>query len=244
MNILGIHVRTHDTSVAFVQDGKIIYAASNERFSRKKMDTNPPIGALRNFLSYTKIQPKDIDSITYIDDPFPKVLWTTFLENSWPILSTHGRYLVWLKRPFLILAELLISSGIPSYLYRLVYSRYRVEQMLSGFRGKVDFVHHHFAHLSVAYHTSGWDECLVMANEGDGFTETCSIYHVKNGIWKNVIENKLPNSMGKFYELITELLGFNRHRHAGKITGLSAFGNPKKAYMDLLRSYYVWRGTR
>lgn len=239
MNILGIHVRTHDTSIAFVKDGKIVYAASNERFSRKKMDTNPPVDVLKNFFQYTKITPKEIDVITYIDDPFPKVLWTSFLENSWPITSTNGKYLLWLKKPLLIGAEIFISSGIPSYLYRFVYARYKVQELLKGFSGIVQYDHHHSAHLHVAYYTSGWNECLVMSNEGDGFTETCSIYHVKNGVWKKIIENKLPNSMGKFYELITELLGFNRHRHAGKITGLSAFGNPKKLYPFVSKLLYI-----
>jgi len=230
MKILGIHIRTHDTSVVFIDNGRIRYAASNERFSRIKMDRDPPLGAIRNLLAYTGIKPGDIDIITYIEDPFPKALWTSFMENSWPITTTQGRYLLWLRRPLLVLAELFLSSGIPSYLYRFVYSRFRVEKLLKGFQGTVTYEHHHTAHLHAAYYTSGWKECLVMSNEGDGFTETCSIYHVKDGNWTKIIENKLPNSMGKFYELITEVLGFNRHRHAGKITGLSAYGNPKKAY--------------
>ena len=230
MKILGIHIRTHDTSVAYIEDGKIIYASANERFSRIKMDRNAPLGALKNFFQYTGVKPKEIDLVTYVEDPFPKALWLNFKENVWPISSTAGMYLLWLKKPFLALAELFIGSGLPPYLYRFTFSRYRVEKLLKGFSGKISYDHHHFAHLHSAYYTSGWAECLVMANEGSGFTETMSIYHVKNGEWKKIIENKLPNSMGKFYELITELLGFNRHRHPGKITGLSAYGDPKKVY--------------
>lgn len=230
MKILGIHVRSHDTSVAYIENGKIVYAAANERFSRIKMDRNPPLGALQNFLEYTKVKPKDIDIITFVEDPLPKALWLNFKENSWPITSTNGQYLLWLKKPLLIFAEIAIATGLPSYIYRFVISKMKVDVLLTGFKGQVYFDHHHFAHLHSAYYTSGWDDCLVMANEGSGFTETMSIYHVKQGTWKKIIENKLPHSMGKFYEIVTELLGFNRHRHPGKITGLSAYGDPKKVY--------------
>lgn len=230
MKILGIHLRTHDAAVAYIENDKIIYASSNERFSRIKMDRNAPVDTLRNLFNYVKIKPKDIDIIIYVDDPFPKALWTSYKENSWPITSTQGQYLFWLKKPLLILAELFLSIGIPSYVYRFIISKRKIEKLLKGFRGKIYFDHHHFAHLHSAYYVSGWSECLVMANEGSGFTETLTIYHVKDGKWKKIIENKLPHSMGKFYELITELLGFNRHRHPGKITGLSAYGDPQKAY--------------
>lgn len=230
MKILGIHVRSHDTSVAYVANGKIKYAASNERFSRIKMDRNAPIGALKNFLDYTKVKPKDIDIITYVEDPFPKALWLNFKENSWPIASTNGEYLLWLKNPFLAIAEILIATGLPSYIYRFVYSRYKLSPFLKGFKGKVTYNHHHFAHLHSTYYTSGWDECLVMANEGSGFIETLSIYHVKDSQWNKIVEGTLPNSVGKFYELVTEILGFDRHKHPGKITGLSAYGDPRKLY--------------
>ncbi len=230
MKILGIHLRTHDTSVVFIEDGKVVYGASNERFSRVKMDRNAPIGALKNFLEYTKIKPKDIDIVTYVEDPFPKSLLLNFKENSWPITSTRGEYLLWLKKPSLIIAEMLIAPGILSYLYRYIYARLKVRGLLKGFKGKTYLDHHHMAHLHSAYYTSGWKDCLVMANEGSGFPQTLSIYHVNNGVWEKIIENKLPNSMGKFYELVTEILGFNRHRHPGKITGLSAYGNSKIAY--------------
>ncbi len=230
MKILGIHIRTHDTSVAYVENGKIIYAASNERFSRVKMDRNAPLGALKNFFEYTGVKPKDIDIVTYVEDPFPGTLWLNFKENIWPISSTGGEYLLWLKKPFLILAELFIASGFPSYIYRFIFSKNKVDKLLAGFNGKIDFDHHHSAHMHAAYYLSSWDECLVMANEGSGFTETVTIHHVKRGKWEKIVESKLPNSMGKFYEIVTEILGFDRHRHPGKITGLSAYGDPRKLY--------------
>lgn len=230
MKILGIHVRSHDTSVALIENGKIIYAAANERFSRIKMDRNPPIQALKNLLEYTKTKPEEIDIITFVEDPFPKALWLNLMENCWPVISTKGKYLIWLKKPSLIFAEIFISSGLPSYIYRFLLSKYKIMKLLKGFKGKIKYDHHHFAHLHSAYYASGWDECLVMANEGSGFTETLSIYHVKDGKWNKIVENKLPNSVGKFYELVTELLGFDRHRHPGKITGLSAYGDYRQAY--------------
>ncbi len=242
MKILGIHLRSHDTSVAYIEDGQIKYAASNERFSRLKMDRNAPLGALKNFFEYTKVKPEDIDVIIFPEDPFPLALKTSFRESFWGISKTSGEYLIWLKRPAFILAQLVLSVGFFNYFYRFVYSRYRIEPLLSGFKGKYLYDHHHTAHIHSAYYSSGWDECLVMGNEGSGFPETVTIHSVKNGKWKEIVASEVPDSMGKFYEIVTELLGFDRHRHPGKITGLSAYGNPKKLYKYTEKLMWVKSG--
>ncbi len=255
MKVLGIHFQSHDTSVALVENGNILYAASNERFSRRKMDTNPPLDALKDCLSYSKTKPQDIDSVVFVGDPFPYSYLGRFKELSWPLILTKGRYLLWWRKPHLILWELLLATGIPSFLYREVFPRILIKQQLNGFKGKYSYVHHHFAHMYSAYYMSGWKDCLVMCSEGSGFSETMSIYHVKHGKWIKVAENYLPHSAGKFYELVTVMLGFNVLRYPGKITGLAAYGNPNTVYdavKDLLwvdglklrlnyKKYLKWR---
>lgn len=255
MKILGIHFQSHDTSVALVEDGKIVYAVANERFSRKKMDTNPPLLALENCLKYTKTSVSEIDKVVFVGDPFPYSYTGRLKELSWPFFYTKGRYLLWWKRPQLILLELLLATGIPSFLYREVLPRILIKQRLNGFKGKYSYVHHHFAHMYSAYYMSGWKDCLAMCSEGSGFSETMSIYQVKKGKWIKIVENYLPNSAGKFYELVTVMLGFDVLRHPGKITGLAAYGNPNTVYnavKDLLwvdglrlrlnyKKYLKWR---
>ncbi|MDO8621207.1 MAG: carbamoyltransferase C-terminal domain-containing protein [Candidatus Levybacteria bacterium] len=230
MKVLGIHFQSHDTSVALVENGNILYAASNERFSRRKMDANPPLDALKDCLSYSKTKPQDIDKVVFVGDPFPYSYVGRLKELSWPFIYTKGRYLLWWRKPHLILWELFIATGIPSFLYRELLPRILIRGKLNGFKGKYSYVHHHFAHMYSAYYTSGWKDCLVMCSEGSGFSETMSIYHVRKGEWIKVVENYLPHSAGKFYELVTVMLGFNVLRHPGKITGLAAYGNPNTVY--------------
>ena len=230
MKILGIHTQSHDTSVALIEDGKILYAAANERFSRKKMDTNPPIEAIKDCLRYTKTKPAEVNLVVFVGDRFPFSYIGRLKELSWPLIYTRGRYLLWWKKPHLVLFQLLIATGVPSFLYREILPHFQVKRVLKGFQGKYCFVHHHLAHLYSAYYTSGWKDCLVACIEGSGFSETMSVYHVKNGQWVKIVENSLPHSAGKFYELVTIILGFNVLRHPGKITGLAAYGNPNKAY--------------
>lgn len=238
MKILAIHVQSHDTGVALVQDGEIIYAAANERFSRIKMDRRVPLKALKNCLNYTKTKPQDLDKVVFVGDSFPKSLWCMFKESSWALTNSRGRYLLFWRKPHLILWRIILATGVPGFLYRVLLPEWKIKQALKGYEENYSYTHHHFAHLYSAYYTSGWDKCLVACFEGSGFDETFSIYQVKNKKWTKITQNRLPHSAGKFYELVTLLLGFNIWRHPGKITGLAAFGNPNIFYKhvkDLLK---------
>ena len=110
MKILGIHFQSHDTSVAMVEDGNILYAAANERFSRRKMDREAPLEASANCVSFTKTKPSDIDIVAFVGDPFPFSYIGRFKELSWPLRYTRGEYITWWKKPHLMLIEMLIVS--------------------------------------------------------------------------------------------------------------------------------------
>lgn len=233
MKILSIHFQSHDTSVALIEDGKVLYAAGNERFSRKKMDRGIPLLALQDCLRYQKISPKDIDQVVFVGDPFLKAYINRLKELMIVPFLTKGKYFFWWKNPLLILRELIIATGIPTFLYRDFIPRVVLKRALAGYKGKYIYVHHHMAHLYAAYYTSGWNECLVVCFEGSGLNETMSIFKVSNNQWTKITQSSLPNSPGRFYELVTELLGFNLYRHAGKVTGLAAFGDANKAYNQI-----------
>lgn len=230
MKILGIHFQSHDTSVSLIDDGKVVFAASNERFSRKKMDTNTPLQALDALRSYCKVSLRSIDRVVLVGDPFPYSYFNRLKELSWKPIKTRGAYYFWWKKPLWILREIVISTALPSFLYRELFSRILLKIKLFSYRRQISYVHHHLAHAYSAYYTSGWKTCLVCVSEGSGFDETMSLYSVQNGKWKNLSVDKLPHSAGRFYELVTEILGFNILRHPGKITGLSAYGYPRKVY--------------
>ena len=239
MKILGLHLLGHDSSVALVEDGKILYAASNERFSRVKMDKQAPLQALENCLRYTKTKPEDINKVVISGDPLPVFYLETLRETSRSLIYSRGKYLIWLKKPTFILQQIFIWTGIPNFVFGVLIPEIKIRLALKGFKGKYVYVHHHLAHLYAAYYTSGWDECLVACIEGSGFDETMSVYHVSMDKWKKIAESHVPHSAGKYYAFITLLLGFNRDKHAGKITGLAAYGTPSVAYEYVKDFLYV-----
>lgn len=233
MKILAIHFQSHDTSVALIEDGIVLYAVGNERFSRKKMDRGIPLLALRDCFNYLKISPEQIDQVVFVGDPFFKAYINRFKELMIVPFLTKGEYFLWWKNPLLILKELIIATGVPTFILRDVIPRIILKQALKGYKGEYKYIHHHMAHLYATYYSSGWNECLVVCFEGSGLNETMSIFKVINNKWIKLAQSKLPNSPGRFYELATQLLGFNLYRHAGKVTGLAAFGDSSKAYAQI-----------
>jgi len=230
MTILTILYNSHNTSVALIKDRKILFAASNERYSRKKMDSGIPLKALKACLVQTRIKVSDIDEVVFVSDPFPKSFVEYFKFYALPFIKTKGKYLLWLKKPSKIIKALIYGSIIPVYIVKELYPLLRIKWELKGFKGKYFFVPHHMSHLYSAYYASGWKECLVACFEGAGLVDAVSIYHVKNNNWTRISGSSVPDSPGMFYALITSILGFKPLRHEGKITGLSAYGNPNKAY--------------
>ncbi len=228
MKILSIHAQTHDTSVVGINNNTVTYIANNERFSRIKMDRGIPLKALQNFLEFTKTKPEEIDEVVFIGSRIPFGYFKHLKENiSW-LRDTKGKYLLlFLKRPHRLLLEFLLLTAIPRYLLREVIPQIIIKRKLRGFKGKYSYVHHHMAHHYSAYFGSGWSECLVVCIEGSGFNETMSIYKVKENNWEKVTESHLPHSAGVFYGVVTTILGFKAYKHAGKVTGLAAYGNPR-----------------
>ncbi len=228
MKILAIHAQTHDTSVVGIDGNKVTYAAGNERFSRIKMDRGMPFQVLDNYLQFTKTKPRDIDEIVFIGSRIPFGYIKHLKENlSW-LIDTKGQYLLNLKTPQRMIFEFIALTSLPRYIYREIIPQLLIRNKLRAFKGKISFVHHHSAHLYSAYYPTHWNECLVVGMEGSGFDESFSIHQVKENVWRKLTSSSQPNSAGVFYGVATMLLGFKAYKHAGKVTGLAAYGNPKK----------------
>lgn len=242
MIILGVHFHTHDTSVVLLKNGKVLYAASNERFSRIKMDKKPPLLVLRDCLNYTGISPKEIDVIAVSSSSPLETLKQFYQESSRMFWHTRGKYLWWIKSWKDRFVEILTIAGVPSFIKRFLIPWIQITNELKGFKGRVEWVQHHFCHVAVAYYTSGFKNSLVGVIEGGGYDQSMSFWQVKSGRMTLVSETKMPNSPGKFYELVTALLGFDPLKHAGKITGLAAYGNANKAYSLVEKLLWVEKG--
>lgn len=239
MLTLSILYNSHNTSVALLKDHKILFAASNERYSRIKMDTSIPLLAIDACFKQCKITASELDEVIFVSDPPLKSLTEYFKWYTLPLVKTQGKFLTYLTDPVWLIKSLFSYTVLPFYFASELYPTFRIKIKLAGFTGKYIYVPHHMSHLYSAYHTSGWKKCFVGCFEGAGFTKAASLYFVENNKWTKLTESSIPNSPGYFYALITLILGFKPTRHEGKITGLSGFGNPKVAYKFVKSLMYV-----
>lgn len=236
MKILGLHVDTHDSGAAIVGDGRVLAAANEERFSRIKMDGQPPRQSMAAVLAVAGLSARELDVVA-ISGPRPGLgkYGLNFLQQAQRVWFTHGRYL----KSFYTFksfdrGRFLRQSGLAALVEtaRVIRATAALVEELrrQGFGGEVTFIPHDVAHAAGAYYTSGFPECFVAIIEGSSFTNTCSFWRGAAGRLTKVGEVPLPHSPGRYYEVVTRILGFHPKKHGGKITGLAGFGDATKLY--------------
>jgi len=208
MNILGISAFYHDSAVALVRDGDIVYAAQEERFSRKKHDHRFPEKALQNLYEYCRIQPKDIDRVVFYEKPFLKFerLLSTYMQFAPSGLGSFLQAMpVWFKE------KLFMKSLLASY-----------------FPGReIFFVKHHEAHAASAFYPSPFQQAAILTVDGVGEWDTLTMGRGDG----NLIEIKqsihFPHSLGLIYSAFTYFTGFKVNSGEYKLMGLAPYGEPK-----------------
>jgi len=238
MKVLGLGYETHESGSALIEDGRILAVVNEERLTRVKMDEAAPSRSAVECLRIANVTPEQIDLIalsgfppfkklthfaSYIYKPFIYTRGASMAMTVFPNGSVVGGPLAWLYNAAL-------STGIPQY--TLIYKR-RLSQVLKrlpGFRGRIVHIPHHDCHSATAYFTGPYRDCLSAVVEGADWEHSFVIETVKDGDFKRIASTPWPHSPGAFYKLITRILGFNPRRHAGKITGLAAFGDDRKEY--------------
>lgn len=241
MKILGINFETHESSVALIEKNKILFVAAEESYSRIKMDDSLPILAITECFKQTDTNPEDIDIVAI--SGFPPIKNWFFYAKSFLLrkLFTRGKDFSTFERHFRqkklvfsgisgFLLNLSFCTGIPQFLFVYLLKRLRLRNLLKGFKGKFVYVSHHFCHAAGACFSSGFNDALSVVIEGYDWENSVVIEEFKDGHFKTVAETPWPHSPGSFYRLVTTILGFNYRRHAGKITGLAAYGDPKVVY--------------
>jgi carbamoyltransferase len=241
MIILGISYETHENSVALIEDGRILFAAAEERYSRLKMDTSVPVLAMKECFHVTGKTPKDVDIVAlsgypplknwfYYAKSFCQQKFFTGFKDMFTFRCTEGSREIVLRWLPAFLINLMLCTGMPQFIYIYALRILKIKAALKGFKGKTIFVDHHDCHAAGACFTSGLNEALSIVAEGFDWQASLVIDEFRSGKLTKVSESPWPHSPGYFYCLITTILGFNYLRHSGKITGLAAFGNPKIAY--------------
>lgn len=188
-----------DAAAALVVDGRLVAAAEQERFTRKKHTGDFPIDAIQFCLADSGISIHEIDEIAHGFDYAPyRELYTSdeVSRELYQQVFSRDALLAQVHRAF---------PGFPD--------------------NKVFSVNHHLAHAASAAYTSGWDECLVVVNDAMGETESLSVYDFHDGELERLHTVSASNSIGILYSLITLHLGFDFNSDEYKIMGLAPYGD-------------------
>jgi len=218
MRILGLSAFYHDSAAALVEDGRIVAAAQEERFTRKKHDARYPINAIRYCLSEAGVGLGDIDHVVFYDKPFLKFerLLETYLAFA-PRGFTSFRMAIplWLK-------EKLFQKKLLTDELKAVEPGFDWEQRLL-------FAEHHQSHAASAFYPSPFDEALILTMDGVGEWATTSVGIGRGNALEMVKEIHFPHSLGLLYSAMTFYTGFKVNSGEYKVMGLAPYGEPKYA---------------
>jgi carbamoyltransferase len=214
MYILGISAFYHDSAVCLVEDGDIIFAAQEERYTRKKHDSSFPINAIRDCLINSGITTKNIDYVAFYDKPFLK------FER---ILETYLAYAPFGIRSFLM--------AMPLWIRKKLWIKELIRKELD-YDNIVIFPEHHMSHAASAFFASPYQEAAFLTMDGVGEWATTSYGIGKGNEVQMLAEIQFPHSLGLLYSAFTYYTGFRVNSGEYKVMGLAPYGEPK--YKDLI----------
>ena len=216
MDILGISAFYHDSAAALVRDGRIIAAAQEERFTRKKHDAGFPANAVSYCLQAGELKAEDIDFVVFYEKPLVK------FER---LLETYIAYAPRGFRQFLI--------GIPLWLRQKLHLPREMDKALGGrYKGRYIFTEHHESHAASAFFPSPFEEAAILTFDGVGEWDTASFgTGTRNKIELTHVIH-FPHSLGLLYSAFTYFTGFRVNSGEYKLMGLAPYGEP--VYRDLI----------
>ncbi len=226
MYSLGLSAFYHDSAAALVRDGEIIAAAQEERFSRRKHDSDFPLNALAYCLETADLSLSEVDLVTFYDKPFLKFerlleTYVTFAPRGFQ--SFRKAVPVWLKEK-LFQKDLLIKA-----LKSVDPAFDPADRLLFG--------EHHFSHAASAYYPSPFDEAVILTMDGVGEWATTSVAIGRGRELEVIREIHFPHSLGLLYSAMTYYTGFRVNSGEYKVMGLAPYGEPK--YRDLLLGHVI-----
>ncbi len=212
MHILGVSCYYHDAAAALLQDGQLIAAAEEERFSRVKHDSSFPRNAIRFCLDAGKIRGGDLDYVVFFEKPFRKLdrILATVLQTyprSWKVFRES--MIGW------VLDKLWVASTLQSE--------------LGIDRNRVLFSEHHLSHAASAFLCSPFAEAAILTVDGAGewVTTACGVGHDNQIHLTKQME--FPHSLGLLYSAFTAFLGFQVNDGEYKVMGMAPYGHPRYA---------------
>ena len=219
MHILGISCYYHDAAAALIEDGRLVAAAQQERFSRRKHDPSYPAEAIEFCLRQAGITPGDLDYVVFYEKPFAKV--ERIIST---VLATFPRSLQVFREALLVLLK------------EKFWIKDRIRQHLGMDPARILFVEHHLSHAASAFFCSPFREAAILKVDGVGEWTTAAVGFGTadwTGDGKNAItlshELRFPHSLGLLYSAFTAFLGFEVNEGEYKVMGMAPYGEPRYA---------------
>src|SRR6266480_1130343 len=221
MRILGISAFYHDSAAALVEDGRIVAAAQEERFTRKKHDPSFPMHAIGYCLEAAGARLSDIDHVAFYDKPFLK--FERLLET-YIALAPAG------FRSF----QMAIPLWLKEKLFQKSLLRKKLKELDEEFDGaRLLFSEHHLSHAASAFYPSPFDKAVILTMDGVGEWATTSAAIGEGNRLEIFQEIHFPHSLGLLYSAVTYYTGFKVNSGEYKVMGLAPYGQPKYAQLIL-----------
>jgi len=214
-SILGISAFYHDSAASILIDGKIIAAAQEERFTRKKHDPSYPYNAIEFVLKYANLKLSEVDQIVFFEKPFLK--FERLLET----------YVAFAPKGFVSFAKAM-PLWIKEKLFQknLLFNKLKEHDENYKSDSNIFFSDHHLSHAASAFFPSPFDEAVVLTADGVGEWATTTVAVGKKNSLEIKKEIHFPHSLGLLYSAFTYYTGFKVNSGEYKLMGLAPYGNP------------------
>jgi len=232
LKILGISAFYHDSAAALVVEGKVVAAAQEERFTRKKHDPGFPTQAIKYCLDEEGLSLDGLDAVVFYDKPFLKferLLETYYAFAPKGLLSFATAMPVWIKEKI--------------FLKKILFDELKSIQKYDKRKLKLLFPEHHLSHAASAFYPSPFEKAAIVTLDGVGEWATASICLGEKNSIKALKELHFPHSLGLLYSAFTYYLGFRVNSGEYKLMGLAPYGESGsqqvEAYIKTIKSELV-----
>ena len=214
--ILGISAFYHDSAAALIENGNILFAAQEERFTRKKHDSGFPLHSIEFVLNQSNTNLSQIDHIVFYEKPFLK------FER---ILETYVGFAPRGFKQF--------SKAMPIWLKEKLFQKNLLVNYLKKYDNKFEnkekilFSEHHLSHAASAFYPSPFNEAIILTADGVGEWATATVAIGKGNKIEMIKEIQFPHSLGLLYSAFTYYAGFKVNSGEYKLMGLAPYGEPK-----------------
>jgi len=218
--LLGISCFYHDSAAVLIQDGEILSAVQEERFSRKKHDSRFPENAVKYCLKSNNLDLKDIEKIIYYEKPlltFERLLETYIAVAPRGSRSFIAAMQVWLKE------KLFLKSELKKYFKSIQKDISKEKQTTIP---EILFAEHHQSHAAAAFYPSPFDKAIILCMDGVGEWATTSAWIGEGNKIKPLWDISFPHSLGLLYSSFTYYCGFKVNSGEYKLMGLAPYGKP------------------